>query len=283
VEKGSKFNRFIRVRFDGTEVSITDLKMVFRIQRFHGDAHHTMELDIYNLGKIKSENNYLEIGTVITLEAGYKDFNGVLFIGKINNTNEYREGVDFITRIYCNDGRDYNSKMISFGWTRSIALNDVLSDIASTAGILIVKNNIKINNISGGYTVHDTFDNIMNTLSESYNFNWYIINGDLFLYDSEKGNDEKELFEVSAGTGLIETPVLLTKGGISVKMLMEPSINNGDLFDVKSKGLTLTQQALEYSNKFSFGLGRQKVLSMAHTGDTHGDAWYTELIGLRLN
>ena len=283
MEKGSKFNRFVKVSFNGTEASITDLKMVFRIQRFHGDAHHTMELDIYNLGKIKSENNYLEIGNVITLEAGYKDFNGVLFIGKINNTNEYREGTDFITKIYCNDGRDYISKMISFGWTRSVALNDVISDIASAAGLIIVTNNIEINNISGGYNVHDSFENIMDVLSASYNFNWYIINGDLFLYDAEKGNQEKELFEVSAATGLIETPVLLTKGGISVKMLMEPSINNGDLFDVKSKGLTLTQQGLEYATKFSFGLGLQKVLSMAHTGDTHGDAWYTELIGIRLN
>lgn len=275
-----KFERKIKVSFGNSSYTVEDLKVVFRVERF-ASARHTMELEIYNMGEIKSSENLLEIGNAITLEAGYKDFKDILFVGRIGNTNGFRKDLDYVTTFYCHDGMEFSKKLLSFSWVNSTNLNSILNDMARMVGTRIVFNNIEPANIKGSYLVSSSFENEMNILSNSFNFKWYFINGELYLYDSARGNTEKALFEISALNGLLETP-RLTNRGIDLKMLLEPSIQNEDIFTVNSKGVEITQSRLEYSKKNSFGLGVQRVFSIVHTGDTHGDEWYTELIGIKI-
>lgn len=253
---------------------------MFTITRQIGGEISTANISIYNAAP-EVRNSLLSKGTTFAFNAGYKKSISNLFKGVVRNSNSYREGPDIITQIF---GADLNSIVIPFiskTFSNSKNLINLISDLASEAGIKIGEINIKNNNQVGSIVFLSNFRDIMIELSNSFNFNWHIFNGLLFVNDSKIGNYKKLVFEVSAKTGLLETPIL-TEKGVNVKMLLESSIRPMDIYDVKSGGVRLSQSALEFNSLVTTGFGRQQALEVIHSGDTHSNIWFTEIEGLRL-
>ena len=279
-----KFKRYIKLSIgnpSGPSAEfrcITELKMVFSVRRFIGDSVHTMTIDIYNLDNKGDESNIFMEHKLIQLDAGYDKLRGTLFQGIINNVNTFRDGNDIITRIYCRDAKEQVDKMITVTYSKSTNLNDLLKDIAAIAGLPIARQSIAFQNTNKAIVINKPFSEAMKDLADTFKFRFYVFNGALYLFDKEKGNSAQTTYEISAGTGLLETPILTTQG-MNVKMLMEPKIKPSDRFVVRSGGVELVQGGLEFNAKLTRGRGDQQVLSLVHTGDTHGDSWYTEIIG----
>lgn len=280
MEQALKFKRFVQLTLNGGSRVFTDLKMVFRVERMIGDQLAKMTVDIYNI--LADENDSIVPDTPIKLEAGYEEVKGTIFAGVVTNINTFKQQSDVITRLYCSDSKIAQvMPMVNFSFTSSISLTDLISDIAFQADVDIAVLNHKANNVNKRTVISDTFGNVMDYLASSYNFRWNIFNGSLYVHDRDSANTANVAFVINAFTGLLETPVL-TGLGVNVKMLMEPSLKSSDRFIVESKGIELTQGGLEFNEKLTEGLGVQQVQSLVHTGDTHGDMWYTEIIGERV-
>lgn len=97
---------------------------------------------------------------------------------------------------------------------------------------------------------------------------------------------------ISAATGLVGLPEQ-TQNGITVKMLLNPSIKIGRLIQLDNKsiqryefGLSIPDQAkkslIEEQNKLQDD-GFYYVMVAEHTGDTRGNDWYTEVICLSVD
>ena len=279
-----KFKRFIRLSIGdagGLAANfrvIQELKMVFNIKRFTGDSMHSMTMDVYNVNNATKNSPPLSNGKPIQLEAGYVETYGTVFSGIISNVNTFRDGTDIITRLYCVDSNTEITPTVTASYAKSTNLNELIEDIAEKAGVVIAQQSIAFQNTNKDYVFNKPLNLILDDLGKTFNFRYFIFNRLLYLIDTDKGNPEQKMFDIHAGTGLIESPVL-TGLGINVKVLMEPRMKPSDRFLVKSGGVNLSQSGLEFNELLTEGKGDQQVVSMTHTGDTHGDAWYTELIG----
>lgn len=276
-----KFGRVIKLNIgDGLRV-FTDLRMVFRVERWVGDAIHTMTIDVYNVRFNSRVTTPVLNRLNITLSAGYLTASGLLFAGTITNINTFRSDTDIVTRLYCKDSLITADPIVTLSIDGSRNLNDLITTIALAAGFTVGSLNMKFQNTLRGQHFDKRFSLIMDDLKRSFNFTWHIFNGELFVYDTDAGNLDKQIYTIDATTGLLEHPVLTTLG-LNLKLLLTPELRPDDRFVVDSKGVQLSQSSLEFVSALTTGLGDQKVLSLVHTGDTHGDAWYTEIIGQAL-
>lgn len=274
-----KFNRQAKVTINNGKV-IDGLRISFRVERVAGDAYAKLKLDIFNL-VLRKENevgNILNKGDVITLEAGYEDNVSVLFLGTITNIVITKVQIDTITTVYCSDNRNESRPLINSSYRNQSSLVSVISDIAFEANIDIAEISIDSQNIKGNLTYSKPFDEIMNSLANTYDFTWYVYNFELYLYQNRTANINKQVLLINASTGLLDTPIL-TQKGIDIKMLLEPSVKWKDIYEVQSGGLQLAQGNLEINDRITAGEGRQSVLSVIHTGDTHSNTWFTEIEG----
>jgi len=276
-----KFNRKIKILFSGDK-KIEGLRVAFRVERIVADAYAKMKIDIYNLKTEKESENEtaFKSGDPISVDAGYEGNVSTVFSGTIRNVQKVRSGVDIITTIFASDLKTENDKIISVSYRKQSKLTSLISDVAFEADIEIAEISVKSQNIKGKIVYAKKFSEIMNDLARSYNFTWYIFNGELYIYDINSANTKKEILVIDATTGLLDSPVL-TQKGIDVKMLLEPSVKPMDRYEVRSGGVQLAQNGLEVVERLSNGLGLQTVLSVVHTGDTHATQWFTEIEGYR--
>lgn len=284
-----KFNRFVRLSispddddFAVDDRVISELKMVFKVTRSIDDNTHYMTMDIYNVST-KGSNDQVKFlpDRGIQLEAGYEEINGTVFKGLIRNSITYRDGADIITRLYCLDTQRLQDPYIAKSYTEPFNLNTLINDLVEEAGLKVVRQSIRFKNNLGAQVFEGKFRNIMNTLGKAHGFNFYVYNQEVYLFDSELGNLSQATYEINATTGLLESPVL-TGLGINVKTMMEPKLKPNDRFVVRSGGLVPSADALEYNKLLTTGLGEQQVQTVIITGDTHGDEWYTEIVGKRI-
>jgi len=278
-DENLKFIRKSQINLqDGTVIS--GLRTSFRIERKIGGDLSTAIITIYNASP-EIRNDLLTPGTTFGFDAGYKETLSSVFKGIIRNTNAYRDGTDILTQIFAADLNSQIMPFISKTISNSKSLIDLISDLAFEADIDIAVMNIQGESQVGSITFLTSFRDIMRELAETFDFSWMIYDGLLYVFESETGNTQKPVFEVSAKTGLLETPIL-TEKGIDVKLLLESSIRPMDIYDVKSGGLQLSQAGLEFNTLVTTGFGRQQALEVIHTGDTHTNMWFTEIQGLRL-
>ncbi len=278
-----KFDRKIKVSFND-EKSIEKLRMRFRVERVIGDSYSNLKLEIYNLILKKegeSESIFKE-GDKVLVEAGYHRNISTLFTGSIRNIQVVKEGVDTITTVFASDLNTASEPVVNVSYRQQTSLVSLLSDIAFEADISIAEISVKENNLKGSVSYSKKFSLIMDSLADTYNFYWYIFNFDLYIYDNDSANSNKEILKIDASTGLLETPVL-TQKGIDIKMLLEPSVRPNDRYIVSSVGLVFSQGRLETSQAVIQGRGLQSALSVIHTGDTHNNTWFTEIEGIRVN
>lgn len=276
-----KINRVVQVKIDD-EPLVDGLRIIFRVERLIGDSFATLVLQIYNLQNISSsldENSAIKEDSKIELIAGYKAGTATLFIGPVRNVETFREVADRITIIYANDGMKINDPIVNLTVSNPRNLSTLFSDIAKNVGIEVADINIEDENIEGSVTFNDKFSTVMRSLTKKRKIFSHIYNQQLYIYSSGRTKTPKHI--ISAATGLLEPPILTSKG-INVKMLLEPAIKNGDHYEVLSGGVQAAQGNLVFRELLSNGTGDQSVLSSAHIGDTHGNTFFTELIGLRI-
>jgi len=277
-----KFGRKLKASFNDGKY-IEGLRMIFRIERVAGDAFAKLKLEIYNMS-LKNEGEEESIfkeGDKVSLEGGYIENESVLFTGSIKNIQTVRQGVDTITTVFASDLNSSEEPIINSSYRKQISLISLISDIAFEADIDIAEISIKSQNLKSSVTYSKKFSSILDELGETYNFGWYIYNFELYLYDNDSANSTNAILNINAKTGLLESPVL-TQKGIDVKMLLEPSIRQKDRYEVQSGGLQFSQGNLELVESITQGLGVQSVLSVVHTGDTHGTTWFTEIEGIKM-
>lgn len=256
---------------------ITQLRMRFTCTYYLGGYIPMLEIEIYNLTN-ETINQMLIPGFFFFLEAGYEKDSPIIFKGQIRNVFTVRDDTDLITHILAG-GLDTPLRETKINKTLDFAksLTEVIKDYLLSALIPIGQIKIIEAPIQGSISVSDNFLGAMNGLAKAYNFEWFIHNDLFYAYDRFLFPD-RQLYIISAETGLLDTPVL-TERGVDVRMLMEPSIRPKDQYIVQSTGLAVTQAVLGQTKIREQVKGVQYAREIRHLGDTHSDSWYTEIIG----
>lgn len=286
-------------------VDLTMLRSTFKIQRTT-QSNAICTLEVYNMSA-SSENEIIRSGWEIFIEAGYQDGPcGELFRGNIIQViRSHDTGLDYKLQIIAMQGKtlfddNYINAKLKASSTPRTVIGAVCKNAVKQIVVGDVSENLSEQQLARGKVLFGTPAKYLRDL---------VIGNDAYYWT---GNDNKlnvqkmsdkvpndHCFVLSPDhsktneanrVGLVGIPQYEDEG-VKVKMLMEPRMNLSHMVKVNSelinrKSLIFNKKGKvdeDKSNRKTFDkYNEYKVVAITHSGDTHGNDWYTEVIAINV-
>lgn len=252
-----------------TTVEVTGLRVEFDIAKTDKKENNQATITVWNLQK-DTQNVFDEIGTSVTLEAGYQFGigTGVIFSGKITKTDYVDSGADKGIKIDLADGVDFVKSRTSKSWSGKVLPKTIILDVCKSLGVNPVFVDELPNNAynSGFVSFGSSINTIQNVLNRSgYGFTFE--SGQITIFKKGNANPQNILF-ISPSSGLVGTPRKsidqeTKKAGYKLSTLLNPT--------ALPKGIIVLDS--------STVKGEFVIKSVRHFGDTFGGQWATEIEG----
>lgn len=292
-----------------TAVDVSLLRCVFKTKQDYQTQAATCVLVVYNMNPT-AEGDIIEEGFQISIEAGYEEGQyGEIFVGDIVQVIRNREnGVDYRLEILALKG----SALFDMNHTRAtIAAGSTPRDIVyGTTGF--ARKHIEVGEISESLTQQALPRGKVLFGTPAKYLRDLTIGNDAYYWEGEDGKltikkitdevppdqclvlglkEEKKQFNYG---GLIGTPQY-GDNGIRVKMLLDCRVKLQTLIKIDNElirrsliNLSMGENGAMAGNQAPQQSifdkdGEYMVISVAHQGDTHGDDWSTEVVGMGRN
>ena len=283
-----------------TAVDVSPFRCVFRTEQKLESAHTVLcTLAVYNLNAV-TEGELLTEGFQISIEGGYEEGQyGELFTGDIVQIYRNRE-----------NGVDYKLEIVALRSSSVFDVNHIRATIAAGSSprdaVWIIANNSE--KIIGVGEISKDLENgslprgkVFFGTPAKYLRDLCVGNGANFWTDDagkltvKKVDDEipaDRCLVLTPLTGLVGTPVY-SDTGIHIKSLLDPRLKIGVL--VKIDNEIIQRQAIrldasmsgnnnQLPQQYQFDKdGEYQVASVVHQGDTWGQTWTTDIVGLGRN
>lgn len=267
------FERVVRLTVDG--VQIEQLRVSFKIKKTLSKEPNDCEVTVYNLAK-ENRVRFQKKGAHVVLEAGYKDSLGQIFNGDSRVASSAQMGPDWVTKILLGDGeRAYRYSNVSESFRPGTPTADVFARIANGMGLDAASAvGLAKDAITGifrnGFTASGRSSDVVDKLLKSHNLSWSIQDGRLQVLGEDEYSGLTRV-DLSPTTGLVGSPEYGTPPKnsptkprkpplLKVKSLLQATIRPGCKIRVESENVK----------------GDFRVEQVEHTGDTHGNEWYSE-------
>jgi len=267
------------------------LRITFQATHFAGGAFSVAEITIFNVSQ-GSTNQMLGDGSekryeFISLEAGYADLFGVIFVGQITNVQRVLEdgGATKGIRFFCkSSAKERDENLINLTLAPETDPVQIIEACAEPFGaeIQFYGDFSSLQRRSRGTVLQGSPTACMNELSETFQFDWMVENGAIKIIKRDSALDNS-VYVISASTGMIGSPVV-TDTEVGIRYTLNPKIKLGDTIKLESMA-----PRFEFSGAFFYdiprtiGEGYYKVNSRVFAGDSHGDQWEVQLSCLRLS
>lgn len=284
---------------DDETLALSDFRVQFSVQNAEVDSPNNAAIRIYNLSKdtinkITSKNKKFK---TVSLNAGYENGNyGQIFYGQVK---QFRFGKEDAINVYLDilaaDGdAAYNQGFVNDVLKSGNKPVDVINRIAKSMDDLPVDfGNIKATELNTpsirGKVLFGMGRVLMRNSATSLDCSWSIQNGRIQVVPNN-GYLDDQIVKINSDTGLIGMPEQ-TDEGIRLKCLLNSKLRIGSLIEVDNSlinQIDFTGDAPVIYNSYE-GLQLLAPLSeksvyrifvCEHEGDTRGNQWYTNLIGL---
>lgn len=259
------------------ELSSSNFRIVFNVEKTDGKDPNTARIDIYNLSE-NTRNLIKKLNEFVVLNAGYVYGDGaqLLFSGDISSIIHKKTSPDIVTTISADDGKNSLTKYKislshSSGTSATVILNKILNTfpIGNNLEKVLYTNKKYVNGFAFAGLARDALTKV----TEFLDLDWTIQNNKIILtlFDSD---DLTQSMYLSEETGMINSPERLTssarkakkksnknKPGWRFTSLLMPQINP------KNK---IAAESSEIKSNSVF-----TVSTVSHNGDTHGSEWTT--------
>ncbi|UTV56433.1 phage protein [Burkholderia arboris] len=284
----------------GDALDLSGLRIVFRVQRGDLQTPNSARIRVYNVSDNTAQRAAAEF-TRVVLQAGYEGNYGIIFDGSIVQVRRGRESpTDTYLDITAADGdMAYNFAVVNTtlaaGSTHSDVVDACLKAMGKfgvTAGYIA---DLPSNPMPRGQVLFGMARDHLETVARSTQTLWSIQDGQLQIVP-ETSYVPGEIPVINAKSGMVGLPEQ-TQNGITVRMLLNPSIKIGRLIQLDNSsiqryefGLSVPQQkdngAIAQQNQLNGkidGDGFYYVMSNEFWGDTRGNDWYNEVICLSVD
>ncbi len=275
------FDRIAKVIFKHKEViTISGHKIAFEVTKSLKQEENEAKIEIYNLSNDLRKKIVLE-ESLVQLFAGYVQNQGAVQIGQgtVCHISTAHTKVDIVTRVLFKDGlSNIKNNPLSIAYEKNVNVREVLSKIAKECGLgLKINGDIK-GDIKGGFVMLGNMSTELNTLGNSFNFNWSIQNNILVIC-ANKQTITSRIVLLTPKTGLIMNPESIKKVSQSLRKLKDnrQKLNDVNLFKVQAllqSQLQVNDVIAVESNELN---GKFRVEKLTHLGDTRGNDWYTDM------
>lgn len=185
------------------KITYNEIDINFKIHFTNDKNSNVCEINLYNLSM--STINNIKKDAYIKVKAGYEDFNGYIFIGKIDNVSISENRGDRLTTLNCTpDVVSWNNEFVNKSWSRGIKAKDIVEQIVTMVGWSIGSLDIKDLQYNGGKVFRKLARNCLEEIARDTNSLLYFNNGIVYMYPANK--IFKKTIVLSPQNGLIETP-----------------------------------------------------------------------------
>jgi hypothetical protein len=274
------------------------LKFKFRVMANDVDTPNHAEIRVYNASP-QTVQQVIQEYTGVVLTAGYQGNLGTIFKGTVKQFRRGKENnVDSYLDILAADtDLPYNFGVINESVPAGLSQKQALQKLADvlTPGTPVDKNTIEVVTSGGIIPRGKVFFGLarayMRDLANTFSSRWSIQQGVLTLIPNDSYIPGTAVLMNSA-TGMIGVPEA-TEQGITVKCLLNPSLQVGHLVQINNKDITETsikQQFYPSYQDLNFIAtvdgstdGQYRIIVLEHIGDTRSQEWYSELVCLLLD
>lgn len=289
---GQLYKRKLRLVVDfwrGDTITFNEsLRVSFRIEKKLLSVFQFAEVTIYNLSS-NTETDIFKNGRYITLEAGYEDGSyGVIFKGPIRQQIRGKEdAVTYFLKLYCVDGDDllnlgFCNLVLSANQDQRTIINQIARNSTVPFDIAFQGDNQEVQTSVRGKVVFGPPLDALRSVSKDINANFYVDGGQGKVSKIEQG-PPPIVPELNASTGLIGMPQQADQG-IMFRTLLIPEIVIDSWVHINNQ--LIIQQEIPFPEGLQVLLdmdGLYRVFEIVYTGDTRGNDWYMDCVGISQN
>jgi hypothetical protein len=270
----------------GNGLDLSNLRIKFTIKKTDAQTPNTAEIQVWNLAD-DTANQIKKEFTQITLEAGYEENIALIFKGNVKRISKGKEnGTDSFIMIYAGDGdQAYNYSVVNTTLAAGATQNDqVKAAVASMESRGVSTGAIPdlgAGKLARGKAMYGMSRDYLRQSSDTSGSTWSIQDGKV-QYVGLTDVLPNQAVVLNSSSGLIGSAEQTTEG-VKAKCLLNPmlkiaskvQIDEGSINEEKKKD---DNKAKELST--IAGDGFYRLLAVEHTGDTHANEWFSNIVCL---
>lgn len=285
----------------GDALDLSALRFAFAIRRGDVQTPNSADIRVYNVAQKTADRIRQILPTPefsrVVIQAGYDGNYGVIFDGQIKQVRVGRESqLDTYLDITAADGDSAYNFAVSVlsmpaGSTPKDGVTAILQGMAKMGVSQGYLPDLPGNPLPRGKAIFGMARDELRKIAETTSTTWSIQDGKV-NFIPETSYMPGDVPVISAATGMVGIPEQ-TQDGIRIKTLLNPSIKIGSAIKLDNKSLNqyrynlANNQAVENlkaerTNKTSAD-GLYYVMLADHTGDTRGNAWFTDILCLAID
>jgi hypothetical protein len=251
-------------------IRVEGLRATFKAVHTSGSEPNELTLSVYNLSE-RTRKAIGDKGTRVILEAGYVQTFAQIFTGDIRVADHVRDGPNIVTKIQAGDAdRAINFARIGESFRAGTPLPAIVQKLASVMGVdpgnAVDQAGQLGREFVSGWTSHGRAVEEMDRLLSGTGYGWSVQDNRMQLL-AEGETTRAQAVLLSEKTGLIGSPEhgsgkdKSKAGFLKVKSLLMPILRPGVRIRLEAMNQT----------------GDLRAVNVAHTGDTEGQDWYSEV------
>lgn len=268
----------------GAGLDLSKLRIVFNVSKEDKETPNKARIKIYGVTEQTVERVRKEFSEVI-VQAGYEENFGLIFRGNITNVRSGKEsGTDTFLEIAAGDGDEqYVYGTLSRSIAAGASMNDIVNAVAiAPNGYVPTLGSTKL---PRGKVLYGMKRDYLRAAAESSSTSWSIQDGRL-QFVPLTGVLPGQAVVLNSKTGLVGSPEQ-TVDGIEARALLNPLLRIGGRVLINEKDIQAAGIRRETSSEkkdkepaIIAADGQYRVLKIAHSGDTFGNDWYSEIVCL---
>jgi hypothetical protein len=281
-------------------IDLSQLRCVFQLKKMINGTPNILYAKIYNLSKktIDKVKQYHRV----QLAAGYKANYGMIFDGAVALYVVGRDNpVDTYLELFAGDQEGpLSSNTIALTWPANTKPEQKAKDMINGGGLTVghVDTGTNQQPTLRSSTFIGMARNGLRDIINASQADMLVENGVVHIIPWT-GYMPGEIIELSPSTGLVNIPKV-TPDGIECQCLLNPKLRLGGLFKLDSKWLSNlpfepgskepfqslprpfepTGPGFQRGSASISPTGTYKIAFMTHYGDSRGNPWYTDLVGI---
>lgn len=268
-------------------LDVSELQFRFETEAYTTTTPKTLQLRLYNPAP-KTIKKIIDEGAQIFLSAGYEGSFGSIFQGAIIQIRSGREnGTDTFLDISASDGdHEYNNSFVSATVAAGSTAIGRLKTIATSGKLTL--NQLPADSgkkLPRGKVFFGLARDHLRPLCATIGADWSITNGVIDVIE-QRAYRAGDIIKLTSETGMIGQP-MQTLEGIAIKALLNPGIEQSVLVQIDNASIQQYQADLGLGAEQRNGWippisadGKYKILYCKHKGDTRGQEWYTDMVGI---
>lgn len=300
VDSQIQFNRRISLVVSDGKVGLdlSDFRIKFIVRQMDYESPNNADITVYNLSddtikKIKGEYSR------IMLSCGYaggelgKIFDGTIRqirVGRESNIDRYVRFMAADTDIAYNFG--VVNRTVAAGSTTAQRIKAIADGMGLTVGTLPNLTHVNPAGLARGKVYFGIGKAMMREEAKNINATISYQNGQVQMIDMQ-GYLPNEVVVLTAQTGLIGMPEQ-TDQGIAFRCLLNPKLVCGGAVKIDNRSINQLIKGIwdvpynQWANSIQYGAdiaadGLYRAYAIDHTGDTRGQDWYSDCVGLSIS